>query len=159
MNTITRQINSDDMALEIERKYLVKDDSFKGMAERVTRIRQGYLNRDPERTVRVRVRDDKGYVTIKGRNQGAVRKEFEYEIPVDDAEELLGLCDGVILEKYRYEVEYYGFVWEIDEYKGKQEPLVVAEIELPSADTKFSIPTFIDREVTGDIRYYNSQLS
>lgn len=147
------------MALEIERKFLVKDDSFKNNAFRVTHIRQGYLNRDPERTVRVRIRDSKGYLTVKGKNRGETRKEFEYEIPLCDAVEMLMLCEGNILDKYRYEVEFEGFVWEIDEYEGKLKPLVVAEIELPDKDTKFNIPPFIDKEVTGDVRYYNSQLS
>ncbi len=147
------------MALEIERKFLVKDQSYKNMANKVSHIRQGYLNRDPERTVRIRIRDDKGYLTIKGINNGAVREEFEYKISLKEAQELLNMCEGMILDKLRYEVEYGGLLWEVDEFKGKLSPLVLAEIELPSLDTNFKIPAFIDKEVTGDARYYNSQLS
>lgn len=147
------------MALEIERKFLVKDQSYKYMANKVSHIRQGYLNRDPERTVRIRIRDDKGYLTIKGINDGAVREEFEYKISLKEAQQLLDLCEGMILDKLRYEVEYGGLLWEVDEFKGKLSPLVLAEVELPSVDTNFKIPAFIDKEVTGDARYYNSQLS
>lgn len=147
------------MALEIERKFLVKDDSYKDMAFRKSHIIQGYLNKDPQRTVRVRIRDNRAYLTIKGINHGDTRKEFEYEVPVEDACEMLQLCEAKVLEKIRYEVKCGEFVWEIDEFKGSLAPLVVAEIELPSSDTKFTIPSFIDKEVTGDVRYYNSQLS
>lgn len=146
------------MGVEIERKYLVKDNSFKEMAISRSHIMQGYLCREPERTVRVRVRDDKGYITVKGKNEGAVRLEFEYEIPRHDAEEMLGLCSGKILDKTRYIVDYEGFSWEIDEFHNLDEPLTVAEIELPYTETEFDIPAFIGEEVTGNPKYYNSML-
>ncbi len=146
------------MGIEIEKKFLVKDDSYRRLAYKSSRIAQGYLNRDPERTVRIRVKDAKGYLTVKGKNDGDTRIEFEYEIPLKDAESMLALCSGNILEKTRYYVMYEGFVWEIDEFHGLAAPLVVAEIELPSSDTHFAIPSFILEEVTGDPRYYNSQI-
>lgn len=146
------------MALEIERKFLVKDMSFKDMSRSSLNIRQGYLNRIPERTVRVRIRGDKGYLTIKGINKGMTRKEFEYEIPFADAQELLDLCEPPVLEKERYIVDYKGFVWEVDCFHGKNEGLVTAEIELPSEDTEFPIPAFVGQEVTGNPDYYNSNL-
>lgn len=146
------------MGVEIEKKYLVKNDSYRGLAYKSSRIAQGYLNRDPERTVRVRIKDDKGFLTVKGKNRGIERLEFEYEIPLADAEAMLSLCCGKILEKVRYYVKHDGFVWEVDEFKGELAPLVVAEIELPSCETSFSLPPFIGKEVTGDPRYYNSQL-
>lgn len=146
------------MGVEIEKKYLVKNDSYRGVAYKSSRIAQGYLNRDPERTVRVRIKDDKGFLTVKGKNRGIERLEFEYEIPLSDADAMLSLCSGKILEKVRYYVKHDGFVWEVDEFKGELSPLVVAEIELPSCETSFSLPPFIGKEVTGDPRYYNSQL-
>lgn len=146
------------MALEIERKFLVKDMSFRDMSRSSLKIRQGYLNRIPERTVRVRIRGEKGYLTIKGINNGITRKEFEYEIPFADAQELLDLCELPVLEKERYIVDYKGFVWEVDCFYGKNEGLVTAEIELPSEDTEFPIPAFVGQEVTGNPDYYNSNL-
>lgn len=146
------------MGVEIERKFLVKDDSFKQTAVKSNRIMQGYLCREPERTVRVRIRDDKGFLTVKGKNEGAQRLEFEYEIPKADAEEMLSLCAGKILDKTRYVVDYKGFSWEIDEFHNLDIPLIVAEIELPSIETEFDIPDFIGEEVTGNPKYYNSML-
>ena len=146
------------MGVEIEKKFLVRDDSFKRMAECCCRIRQGYLCREPERTVRIRIRDGKGFLTVKGKNQGAARLEFEYEIPVSDAEEMLKLCAGKILDKTRYIVNYKGYTWEIDEFYNLDKPLTVAEIELPSVNAEFEIPLFIGEDVTGDPRYYNSML-
>lgn len=146
------------MGVEIERKFLVKDDSFKQTAVKSNRIMQGYLCREPERTVRVRIRDDKGFLTVKGKNKGAQRLEFEYEIPKADAEEMLSLCAGKILDKTRYVVDYKGFSWEIDEFHNLDIPLIVAEIELPSIETEFDIPDFIGEEVTGNPKYYNSML-
>ena len=146
------------MGVEIEKKFLVRDDSFKRMAECSCRIRQGYLCREPERTVRIRIRDGMGFLTVKGKNQGAARLEFEYEIPVSDAEEMLKLCAGKILDKTRYIVNYKGYTWEIDEFYNLDKPLTVAEIELPSVDAEFEIPLFIGEDVTGDPRYYNSML-
>lgn len=146
------------MGVEIEKKYLVIDDSYREAAYKSSRIAQGYLNKDPERTVRVRIRDDKGFLTIKGKNHGIERLEFEYEIPLADAETMLYMCSGKVIEKIRYYVKHDGFVWEVDEFKGELSPLTVAEIELPACDTVFSCPAFIGKEVTGDPRYYNSQL-
>lgn len=146
------------MGVEIERKFLVTNDTYKDMAYSISHIRQGYLNRNPDRTVRVRVRDDHGYLTVKGRNQGDTRLEFEYDVPRKDAEEMLLLCENPILDKSRYLVKYEGFIWEIDEFHGRLSQLVVAEIELPVSDTKFALPPFIGKEVTGDPQYYNSSL-
>lgn len=146
------------MGVEIERKYLVKDSSYKAIAKCKSHIVQGYLCREPERTVRVRIRDSKGYITIKGLNHGMMRLEFEYEIPKHDAEEILGLCNGKILDKTRYIVEYGGFEWEIDEFNNLNDNLVVAEVELPSVNSTVSLPPFIGEEVTGNPKYYNSML-
>ncbi len=143
---------------EIERKYLVADSSFKEMAREEIEISQGYLNRDPERTVRVRIWGEKGFLTVKGITEGCCRKEFEYGIPHADALELLGLCEEGILRKTRYIVDYEGWKWEIDEYHGRLEGLTVAEIELPAADATYPLPQFIGKEVTGDPSYYNSAL-
>lgn len=147
------------MGVEIERKFLVKDDSFKTYASEVSEIRQGYLNREPERVVRIRIRGNRGYLTVKGRNIGASRLEFEYEIPLKDAEEMLSLCVPPILSKSRYiVVGEDGLRWEIDEFHGHREGLVLAEVELNSADQPVILPSFISEEVTGDPRYFNSNL-
>lgn len=146
------------MALEIEHKYLVKDDSYKEMAQNHTHILQGYLSREPDRTVRVRVKGERGFITVKGRNSGDVRLEFEYEVPKADAEEMLGLCLPPVLEKVRWEVKYEGKLWEVDEFLGSLAPLVTAEIELTSSAESYSLPSFVGKNVTGDPRYYNSQL-
>lgn len=147
------------MGLEIEQKYQVRNDSYRGMSTSVREIRQGYLSRVPERTVRVRTVDDKGFITVKGLTRGLVRLEYEYEIPVTDARELLTLCEPPVIEKRRYIVDYAGKKWEVDEFMGHLYPLVVAEIELNSEDEQYEIPPFIGKNVTGDPRYYNSNLS
>jgi adenylate cyclase len=145
------------MATEIERKFLVRGDAWrKGES---TLFRQGYLNRDKERTVRVRVAANKAYLTIKGINSGAVCAEFEYEIPLADAEQLLLLCDGPLIEKTRYLFPYAGMLWEVDEFHGANNGLVVAEIELQSAAQQFAQPSWLGAEVTNDKRYYNSSLA
>lgn len=146
------------MAFEIEHKYLVRNSAYRDMAVASINILQGYLCRDPERTVRVRIRNNKGYLTVKGINSGDTRNEYEYEIPVDDASEMLRLCEAPILEKTRYLVNFKGFIWEVDEFHGKREGLVVAEIELPESDIKYELPSFIGENVTGDPAYYNSNL-
>ena len=146
------------MAEEIEHKYLVVSDDYKQLAQSIHEIRQGYLSRNPDRVVRVRLFDDKGYITIKSRNHGAVRLEFEYEIPKDDAIELLGLCEKPIIHKIRYAVEYEGFVWEIDRFISPCD-YTVAEIELPDDKTEYSLPSFIGENVTGRPEYYNSNIS
>ena len=146
------------MAKEIERTFLVDDDSFKDMAVLTVHILQGYLNRDPERTVRVRILNDSAFLTVKGKTRGCVRDEFEYEVPLEDGLQMMELCDGKIINKTRYIVPFEGFTWEVDEYHGELEGLVVTEVEMehPEADIKF--PPFVGKEVTGDPKYYNSQL-
>lgn len=146
------------MANEIERKFLVKDFSFKKLSKG-TLFKQGYLSADSKATVRVRVAGDKAYLTIKGPSTGFSRSEYEYEIPVKDADEMLeNLCSKPIIEKYRYKLEYKGFVWEIDEFLNDNAGLIVAEIELESEDQDFPVPDFIGEEVTFDHRYRNSYL-
>lgn len=149
------------MAKEIERKYLVLTQKYKNEAIRAIEIAQGYISRDPLRTVRVRIKGEKGYLTIKGLTRGCERDEWEFEIPVDDAREMLErVCEGMILSKTRYIVPFGELVWEVDEFHGKLEGLTVAEVELPSADYNITaLPDFAGREVTGDERYYNSSLS
>ena len=144
------------MAKEIERKFLLKNDNWP--RENVVKCRQGYLNSARERTVRVRIAGDKGYLTIKGIRVGASRPEFEYEIPVEDAEILLDLCEKPLIEKNRYRVVEGDFTWEIDEFFGENRGLIIAEIELEHEDQEFSIPDWIGKEVTDDPRYYNASL-
>lgn len=146
------------MALEIEHKFLVKNDSYRDLAYDSSVIIQGYLSRVPERTVRVRVCGDKGFITVKGLTAGASRSEFEYEIPYRDAVSMLELCEPPLIEKIRWLVKWDGYLWEVDEFKGKLYPLVVAEIELKYEKEAFSKPPFVGEEVTGDPRYYNSNL-
>lgn len=146
------------MAFEIERKFLVTDDSYKAMATGSQAIEQGYLSDDPDRTVRVRVKGDEAFITVKGRNHGSVRHEWEYAIAVADAREMLALCKSVIVKR-RWYVPFEGHIWEVDEFGGRHSGLVVAEVELGSADEEVVLPPFASREVTGDRRYYNSELA
>jgi len=148
------------MAVEIERKFLVKDDSWREQATRKL-YSQGYLSREKGRTVRVRRVGQKAFLTLKGATtQGCSRSEYEYEIPLNDGQELLEkLCYHPLIEKYRYLVEFDGMVWEIDEFLGENSPLVVAEIELEYVEQSFGKPLWLGAEVTGDARYYNSSLS
>lgn len=147
------------MAQEIERKFLVKGTSYLSMATKTIHIRQGYISRNIDATVRIRITDNEAFVTIKSRNHGASRHEWEYPIPVADAQGMLHeCCDGKVLEKTRYIVPFNGFNWEVDIFHGTNEGLAVAEIELPDENTRFSLPTFAGVEVTGDPRYYNSNL-
>ena len=146
------------MAKEIERTFLVDDDSFRKMSSFTVHILQGYLNRDPERTVRIRIRNDSAFFTVKGKTVGCERDEFEYEIPLEDGLEMLKLCSGKILDKTRYMVPFGNFVWEVDEYHGDLQGLIVAEVELPNANVYVPLPPFVGKEVTGDPKYYNSQL-
>lgn len=145
------------MAIEIERKFLTQGDAWRSTP--ALYFCQGYLNRSKERTVRIRVADEQGFLTIKGANTGASRTEFEYEIPLGDAQQLLALCDGPLIEKYRRRITYAGMLWEVDEFLGDNEGLVVAEIELESESQTFAKPDWIGAEVTQDARYYNSNLS
>jgi CYTH domain-containing protein len=144
------------MAKEIERKFLVKEGSWRNRDG--TRYRQGYLNSAKERVVRVRTIADKGYLTIKGLTVGASRLEFEYEIPQQDADQLLDICEKPLIEKIRYNVREGDFVWEIDEFLGENQGLIVAEVELESENQDFSKPEWVLEEVTGDPRYFNSNL-
>jgi CYTH domain-containing protein len=146
------------MPLEIERKFLPASDDWRDGALG-TLYRQGYLCRDVLRTVRVRRAGDHAYLTVKGTRQGITRDEFEYEIPVEDAEALFGLCLPPLIEKTRYERHYEGFLWQIDEFHGLNEGLTVAEIELPAEETPFAKPPWIGPEVTHEPRYFNSRLA
>lgn len=147
------------MAQEIERKFLVTGE-FKSLASRQTRIVQGYLNSVPERTVRVRIKGDKGFLTIKGigNASGASRFEWEKEISLQEAEQLLAICEPGVIDKIRYLVPSGHHTFEVDEFFGENEGLTVAEVELNSEDEAFVKPAFIGEEVTGDSKYYNSML-
>jgi CYTH domain-containing protein len=145
------------MGIEIERKFLVVGDAWR--AAPALAYAQGYLNRDRQRTVRVRVVQQQAWLTIKGASTGAVRAEFEYPIPLSDAEQLLTLCDGPLVRKLRRRVQHAGHTWEIDEFQGDNAGLVVAEIELPAADAAFERPGWLGAEVTHDPRYFNSNLA
>ena len=148
------------MAQEIERKFLVKGD-FKVSVTKETKITQGYLSSVPERTVRVRIKGDKGFITIKGigSKSGASRFEWEKEVPVNEIKELLELCEPGVIDKTRFIVpEKSGLKFEVDEFYGDNEGLTVAEIELPSEDYPFEKPEWFGEEVTGDAKYYNSML-
>jgi CYTH domain-containing protein len=144
------------MAMEIERKFLLKEPSWPRAT--AMRCRQGFLSSAKERTVRVRIVDDKGYLTIKGIAVGASRLEFEYEIPYQDAIALLDICEKPLIEKNRYRVVEGGLVWEIDEFFGENQGLIVVELELESEDQEFIKPDWVGEEVTGDPRYYNANL-
>lgn len=146
------------MSEEIEHKYLLKPD-FRPRGPSL-RIRQGYLNRDKERTVRIRTVNDKGYLTIKGINVGGKASEFEYKIPLSDAKQMLEeLCEGSLIEKTRYEIKYAGFVWEVDVFFGENCGLGFAEIELECEGQPYEKPPWIGTNVTGVKRYFNSRLS
>lgn len=145
------------MALEIERKFLVDKRKLYGtefFSEE--KIVQGYLSRHP--TVRVRLTDTRGFLTIKSSTHGITRREFEYEIPMEDAEELLKLCGRRVLKKYRRKVEYGGHVWEVDFFAGRHAGLILAEVELTSPDEPLDLPEWVTREVSRDKNYYNSNL-
>ena len=145
------------MAKEIERKYLVKGQDWKQLASGIV-YRQGYIVTTGTQTVRIRVIDQQGYLTIKGANQGIIRSEFEYPIPVNDAKEMLEtLCDRPLIEKIRYKIPQDNLVWEVDEFLGDNAGLVIAEIELTDPQQKISLPPWIDRQVT-DPKYFNSNL-
>ena len=146
------------MAIEIERKFLV--DANKLPAQILTggeKISQGYLSADPARTVRVRIKGAKAFITIKSANVGIVRQEFEYEIPIDDAAEILKLCDNV-LEKIRYKINFAEHIWEVDVFGGRLAGLILAEVELSAAEEFVELPNWIDSEVSDDPRYFNSNL-
>ncbi|MDB4015239.1 CYTH domain-containing protein [Flavobacteriaceae bacterium] len=147
--------------IEIERKFLVKVSDYKKEAHRKTKIIQGYLTKDPKRTVRVRIRENQGFLTIKGvsSEDGLSRFEWEKEIPINEAKELITLCLPTIIEKIRYEVTYKGVLFEVDEFEGNHSGLVLVEVELNSTEDIFEKPIWVGKEVTGDEKYYNSYLS
>ena len=146
------------MAKEIERKYLVRDNAWRGQ-DSGKRYRQGYLSIVKERTVRVRTTGDKGFITIKGISVGATRSEYEYEIPLADAIEMLDrLCARPLIEKTRYRIPNEGLVWEIDEFEGENRGLIIAEVELKDETQSIKLPGWIGQEVTGDPRYFNANL-
>lgn len=147
------------MALEIERKFLVDEKKLPAqILNGGVKISQGYLSVEPARTIRVRIKGERGFLTIKSANVGIVRKEFEYEIPFDDAQEILKLCAPRILEKVRYKVEYAGKIWEVDVFGGRNAGLILAEVELATVDEEIILPDWIGAEVSEDKRYFNSNL-
>ena len=147
--------------LEIERKFLVASDAYKQEATSQIRIAQGFLSTDPERTVRVRIKGDKGFLTIKGASNasGTTRFEWETEISLNEATNLIDLCKDAILEKIRFEVPMGNHLFEVDEFLGENKGLVIAEVELNHEDEIFEKPNWLSEEVTGQPKYYNSQLS
>lgn len=149
------------MAKEIERKFLVNSPDYRQAAVKAIEMEQGYLSTLPKATVRVRISGERAFITVKGLNHGAERNEWEYEIPVSDARNMLEECSvSTIIKKTRYIVPAEnGLKWEVDEFHGTHQGLVLAEIELPCADYSVNIPPYIGEEVTGDSRYYNSTLA
>ena len=149
------------MSVEIERKFLVKNNDFKNESYSEKYIKQGYLNSDKNRTVRIRITNEKAFMTIKGKSNttGTTRFEWEKEIKKEEAEDLLLLCEPGIIEKTRYLVKVGHHIFEVDEFYGDNEGLVIAEVELNNESETFTKPIWIDEEVTGDIKYYNSSIS
>jgi len=148
------------MAKEIERKFLAASEDWRKVADKGTHYRQGYLSTVKERTVRVRTIDDKGFLTIKGITVGVSRAEYEYEIPAAEANEILSnLCEKPLIEKKRYKIAHDGLVFEVDEFFGDNEGLTVIEVELTSEDQTFDKPAWLGPEVSGDPRYFNSNLT
>ena len=149
------------MTVEIERKFLVNSNDFKKEASKSYSIKQGFLNSHEERTVRVRLKNDKGYLTIKGKSSedGLVRFEWETEITKFEAEQLLTLCEDSIIDKIRYEVNFGNHTFEIDEFFGENDGLVIAEVELQKEDQKLNLPKWIEKDVTNQNKYYNYNLA
>lgn len=146
------------MGVEIERKFLLAGEGWRSLGQPVL-LRQGYLCADPARVVRVRIEGERATLTIKGRNVGATRGEWEYPLPLADANELLDtLCERALIEKYRRRIAFAGNTWEVDEFVGANQGLVLAEIELASEQQQFDKPAWAGQEVTGEARYYNSNL-
>lgn len=146
--------------IEIERKFLVVSDAFKSEAFKQTRIIQAFLNSDKNRTVRIRIKGEQGFLTIKGKStsDGMSRFEWEKQISISDAEALLNLCEEGMIDKIRYEVKYGDHIFEVDEFGGFNEGLIVAELELNHISEDFKKPDWLGQEVTGQLKYYNSQL-
>ena len=147
------------MAIEIERKFLVKGNQWRSLATG-TVYRQGYIATQNAITVRVRLMGNQGYLTIKGKSVGISRAEYEYPIPAEDAQEMLdNLCDRPLIEKTRYKIAFSGLIWEIDEFAGENQGLIIAEVELTDENQIVELPEWIDREVSDDPRYFNSNLA
>lgn len=147
------------MPTEIERKFLVKSEEWRTLGTG-TIYRQGYIATKKGTTVRVRLAGNQGYITIKGASKGISRSEYEYSIPAEDAQEMLdNLCEPPLIEKTRYKIEIAGLIWEIDEFAGKNQGLIVAEVELTDANQTIEIPDWIGQEVSDDARYYNANLA
>jgi adenylate cyclase len=151
----------DNIMEEIERKFLVTSEAYKPEAFIKTPIKQGFLNTDPHRTVRIRIKGDKAFITVKGMSNslGTTRFEWEKEIALQDAESLLPLCEDGVIEKIRYEIKTGYHIFEVDEFLGDNHGLVIAEIELATENESFPKPIWLGEEVTGDLKYYNSQIS
>ena len=148
------------MPIEIERKFLLRDESWRLQADAGTTMRQGYLSNNAKSSIRVRISGEQANLNIKSSTPGTVRREYEYPIPVAEAEELLAdLCHELLIEKIRYHVDVSGFTWEIDVFSGVNQGLIVAEIELDEIDQDFPRPSWLGREVSDEIRYYNSHLA
>lgn len=149
------------MSLEIERKFLVENEDFKKESYHKKSLKQGYLNADKNRTVRIRIADDKGFITIKGKSNetGTTRFEWEKEIDVLEAEQLLLLCEPSVIDKIRFYIKSNKHVYEVDEFYGDNNGLIVAELELTSENEEFTKPAWLGKEVTGNVNYYNSSLS
>ena len=146
------------MATEIERKFLVKGNEWRSLATG-TLYRQGYLSRKKGCSVRVRLVGNQGYLTIKGLTQGCSRAEYEYPIPGEDAQEMLAnLCETPLIEKTRYKIEHAGLIWEVDEFAGENQGLIIAEVELTDENQSIELPDWIGKEVSEDPRYYNANL-
>jgi len=147
--------------IEIERKFLVLNNDFIALAVAKNRIVQGYLNSNPERTVRVRIKAEKGFLTIKGKgnDSGTTRLEWETEIPLAEAEKLLSICENGVIDKIRYEIPLGKHIYEVDVFAGENNGLIIAEIELDDENENFEKPNWLGQEVTGDNRYYNAYLS
>ncbi len=146
------------MAVEIERKYLVVSEKWRPQGKKEL-LKQGYLSLHPERIVRIRVKEGNAFLTIKSKLSGFSRSEFEYPVPKADAEKILQNCDGTIISKFRYTFFSEGHVWEVDEFLGKNNGLLLAEVELKSEDEKIILPDWIGKEVTFDPKYYNASLA
>lgn len=145
--------------MEIERKFLINEENWKAVKKpEPISIKQGYISADPDCTVRIRTKGKKGYLTIKGSSVGISREEFEYEIPIHEAEKMLSLFADKKILKNRYEIKYKGKLWEVDEYLDALSPLIMAEIELKAEDEKFELPNWAGEEVSHDPSYYNSNL-
>ena len=147
------------MPVEIERKFLVQNNSWEKEADAGVLCRQGYLLISPEKTIRVRIINQTAFLTIKGKSTGITRAEFEYEIPLSHASELLNLCEGRLIEKQRHHLIHHGQLWEIDCFLGKHKGLVLAEIELETEDQKVALPAWLGQEVSTNPAYYNSTLA